>query len=102
MPRQMRDTRRPVEPRLTYSMNTPRERSVVRSRPSERMLWRSGGSVINAQRPPPAGHAPRGAGVAIQGAAADLLGDSSMQTRTIGSVTVSAIGLGGMPMSVEG
>src|SRR5215467_2137356 len=25
MPRQMRDTRRPVEPRLTYSMNTPLE-----------------------------------------------------------------------------
>src|SRR5690348_16458920 len=25
MPRQIRDTRRPVEPRLTYSMNTPLE-----------------------------------------------------------------------------
>ena len=25
-----------------------------------------------------------------------------MQTRTIGRVTVSAIGLGGMPMSIEG
>jgi aryl-alcohol dehydrogenase-like predicted oxidoreductase len=31
-----------------------------------------------------------------------LMEDESMRTRTIGTITVSAIGLGGMPLSIEG
>ncbi len=47
------------------------------------------------------GHAPRLAPPGACGSA--LVGTvDSMQTRTIGTTTVSAIGLGGMPMSIEG
>jgi aryl-alcohol dehydrogenase-like predicted oxidoreductase len=45
---------------------------------------------------------PREFPVLRSAAAGDEKEKESMQTRTIGPVTVSAIGLGGMPMSIEG
>jgi hypothetical protein len=64
------------------------------------MRWRSGGSVIPGNILPAPG----------MPAAVTMLRSweprrregEQMQTRTIGPVTVSAIGLGGMPMSIEG
>src|SRR5215471_6086895 len=66
MPRQIRDTRRPVEPRLTYSMNTPR------SDPTSDAAHACGWYAAPGAASPPrqhrgtAGHA-RGGGVTAYG-----------------------------------